>query len=101
MSKTELHKRYRDYLHKFKLGVDFTVDETTWIKKSKLKQLALSQGYALKEISRALKALTDDVDVGTVWHSKDRTEYICLYEMTDKERRQREEDVAWFASLPG
>lgn len=100
--KPDLHKRYREYLHKFKPGIDFdSSDETTWIPKKKLKQLALSQGYALKEISTALKALTDDVDVGTVWHSKDRTEYICLYEMTDKERRQREEDVAWFDSLPG
>ena len=101
MSKPDLHTRLRNYLSQFKFGIDFTEDETTWIKKGRLKQLALSQGYALKEISRALKALTDDVDVATVWHSKDRTEYICLYEMTDKERQQHIEDVEWFDKLPG
>ena len=99
--KPDLHKRYREYLHKFKLGVDFTVDETTWIPKKKLKQLALSQGYSLKEIGTALRALEDDVDIALVWHSKDRTEYVCRVPMTAKERRQREEDVAWFDSLPG
>ena len=100
--KPDLHKRYREYLHKFKLGIDFdSSDETTWIPKKKLKQLALSQGYSLKEIGTALRALEDDVDIALVWHSKDRTEYVCRVPMTAKERRQREEDVAWFDSLPG
>ena len=101
MSKPDLHTRLRNYLSQFKLGIDFTEDETTWIKKGRLKQLALSQGYSLKEIGTALRALEDDVDIALVWHSKDRTEYVCRVPMTAKERRQREEDVAWFDSLPG
>ena len=101
MSKTELHKRYRDYLHKFKLGVDFTSDETTWIPKKKLKQLALSQGYSLKEIGTALRALEDDVDIALVWHSKDRTEYVCRVPMTQAEIDKAIADNEWFESLPG
>jgi hypothetical protein len=101
MSKPDLHTRYREYLAKFKLGVDFTVDETTWIKKGRLKQLALGQGYSLKEIGTALRALERDVDIAIVWHSKDRTEYICRIPMTQAEIDRRIADNEWFDSLPG
>ena len=101
MTKPDLHTRLRNYLSQFKLGIDFTSDETTWIKKSKLKQLALSQGYALKEISNGLKALDQDVDIAVIWSSKERAEYVCLYEMNEQERQKRREDVQWFDSLPG
>jgi len=100
MSKPDLHTRLRNYLSQHKLGIDFTTDETTWVKKGRLKQLALSNGYTLKEISAALNALNNDVDVSMVWHSKDRTEYVCLYEMSDKERQQHISDRKWFDSLP-
>jgi len=100
-SKPDLHNRYREYLGKFKLGVDFTVDEATWIKKTKLKQVALSGGYTLKQISVALKALDNDVDIANVWSSKERAEFFCRIPMTALEIKQHKEDDEWFESLPG
>ena len=101
MSKPDLHQRYRDYLSQFKLGEDFTSDESTWITVSKIKSLALGQGYSLDEIRTAIDTLKEDIDIALVWYGKDRTERICLYPMTEEERRQRREDVEWFDSLPG
>lgn len=102
MSKPDLHKRLRDYLSQFKFDVDMDAgDETTWVRRGKLKTLALGQGYRIYEINSALKALTEDVDVAVVWHSKERTEFICLFPMTDKERQQAIDDIKWFDSLPG
>ncbi|QDP67631.1 MAG: hypothetical protein Tp172MES00d2C118482111_25 [Prokaryotic dsDNA virus sp.] len=100
MSKPDLHKRFRKYLRQFKLGVDFTIDEKTWTTVPKLKQLALGNGYRLQEIRSALAGLHEDVDVAIVWDRDNRCERVCLYELTDEERRKAIESREWFDSLP-
>lgn len=101
MSKIDLYKRYRQYLSQYKLGVDFTSDESTWVTVGHLKSVALGNGYTLEQIRKALERLKNDVDIALVWYGKDRTERICLYPMTPEERERRIDDIRWFDSLPG
>ncbi len=100
-NKPDLHLRYRNYLSQFKLGKDFTIDESTWTPQPKLKQLALSNGYRLAEIRVAFEKLELDPDVALVWHRDNRCVMVCLYPMTKAQKAAVIADREWFDSLPG